>query len=482
MNQEGKRHLDGRQETRKTEVEVMHRSYARELPARERSSEKGLPQEVSQVLSQFSPQVTAELDAFAERPLADYLRAVSQPKTGLSPHSIAARKAILSALESEMMGAGIARSGMNCEDLADALWQAPVIFTGPHLQLLTERYTMAGYLTAFAFAVANSLPAVWMLPCATLRMQVERRRGPGWVNVGDRQYNVFGLSTEQLKRRRVAAEGAPLQFAFTASEGSPEQPPLLSLVDDLSSNLGAELFHQANHRMLQQHCSPNAPVIAAFDERLAAAVVAQHLLDPNSIVYRVLLDPVLQNTYQHAVAAQSMTLDPRELRYPTDHFWIADSNGRLASVNQQDALLKPRSTKSSARPIPIDATALRLALSKGQLIPNLWLSYFVLGFLPGVRLAGGVRQLFYMSAYHKTWRALLDPHDNRDAALLDATKDGPDHIWALTAAEAPAKFIERLIEEDPSLRFDDVAELMLEQTLADTSLSFDAIVSHEYFD
>lgn len=437
------------------------------------------PAHVIPTLDSFCGIAGKKLQDFTDRSLGEYLTNLPSKNLVLSDLALRSRKHIATATHKAWGTATLVNSGSIGADAAiESLWRSSVLFTGPHLQLLPERFTFAGYLTALAFAMVHEECAAWLAPCATLRLQVERKRGPGWLAFNDQSHNIFGLSVQQLKRRRVCSNTAELEFTFGSNQANTLHA-LSNATNGVYGKCPADLFHLANRNFLEANTAKSDPSLVMHDERFTAMVIAEHLEDGTTPVADLLLNPNTANRYKEIMEDESGTADSRVFRHPTEHFWLSTSMGHLAAIFRDSEGWFCKASDGT-RVIEAKANVLADALREGTLVPSLFLSYFALGFLPRIRLIGGVRQMFYHKHYFVLWQKLLDKTKPSNREFLETLPTESDDHWALNALEANPEMSDNLITAG-GLSLGDYARRALDRPLSETTHGFDAIVEHEYF-
>ncbi|RWX61457.1 hypothetical protein EN780_29320, partial [Mesorhizobium sp. M4B.F.Ca.ET.089.01.1.1] len=104
------------------------------------------------------------------------------------------------------------------EELGKQLRSRPVIQTGPHCHLIFE--PDAFYTHIFSAMGLRSHQDSWYLSywASTVKFQEKAKKGPGWLRLGDRTLNLFGLSRSKMIPFSVCGRHAPQRFALTSSE------------------------------------------------------------------------------------------------------------------------------------------------------------------------------------------------------------------------------------------------------------------------
>jgi len=412
------------------------------------------------------------LSGFAQRPLSDYLRYISKNDQSTSETAKYYRKYVIAAAR-KLNAAGKYFQNIDVDVALNSLWNHPIIFTAPHSQLLPERFTLAGYSAGLATSYANSNRVCWMLACATVRLQVARREGPGWLPYRGQVLKVFGLPTRQLKWRRVCSPGQKLTFAH--GELCLQNDQFQSLIGDISGDVATDLFQEANRRLVGYCIRRDGPKIIDLDERFTAWVIAEHLESGQTPIHALILSDKISSRYKQILAKLQVSYDSRSLRFPTEHLWAIDSAGHLVALRRSNGYFV---SASDGKPIvPCHTTELVAGLRSGMLLPSIFLSYFAMGYLPSLNLAGGVRQAFYMTAYLKIWRHLHAAYNTVEAQQHALPKL---NLWAENALD---------VSEDLAGSFFDHTDLSLDEwinnaqklPLSETSRNFCTIIEHDYF-
>lgn len=416
---------------------------------------------------------------WAHESLADYLVAASEAPNEDTAISSVARDLFAQCVRENWGSLVFAPSASVDPDVAlRSLFKRRVLFSGPHLQLLPEHYTFSSYLTAIANAAIHNDNVAWVSPCATLRLQVERQRGPGWLDYGEGRVNLFGLSIQQMKARRVCVSASDYHLNM-GDLNIAELSAISSVAAPICWNSPADFFQKANGRLLAHNWRDGDPTVVSIDERFAAKLVAKHLQRSSSPVRDLVTCDGRLLQWVSSTDRESSLFDARQFRHPTIHFWECLPEGRLRALSV-DSGGSYVNVASGDHVCHGDADSLLEALDNNRLVPSLYLAYFVLGFLPRIRLGGGVRQLFYHKQFFDSWCSFMHDSDQQSRAFLDSLPLTSDDFWALTAIDSSTP-TEHAFMRGTAGSMADIARDYLSRSLAETSNGFRAVVGHEYF-
>jgi hypothetical protein len=283
-------------------------------------------------------------------------------------------------------------------DIMAAFDTHPVIQAGVHSQLLFDRITFNAFLLGWLGAVEQRLPAFFVFTGTTVTMETIGKEGPGWLDLGDEQINLFGMGRHKLCRQSVAGAG-PVALnaeALRSAATDLHYPGIELLTEEPSGHWGnaADAMADINGRLVAAWDSSATTRPIFFDDRHAALTLAGHLDDENGLITRLLTDPARRQALERALQAAVDGPFGRFLPIATTHFWgvrekrvrkMIVADGRLIEVD------RPKGVS-----VPLERQALRDALLNGILLPNLFFLFLVMSLLPRVRVLGGFRQIGYV--------------------------------------------------------------------------------------
>jgi hypothetical protein len=262
--------------------------------------------------------------------------------------------------------------------------ERPVLHTAAHCQLLIDPLSFAS-LCVYLGEAADGAPAMYL--CATNKLQIRSRTGPGWLTLGGKAVSLFGLGSARLGATSVAGL-RDKNLCFDAG-ALPEQH-LASLLSDLQANSATDLFSQANAALLNSFGVAPPAMVTDAD---VAQLVARHIEQRSGLHDLVFMPSRLDRLLEvlHTILEQPCG---RFLPWGTDLFWHLDG-GKCTPLQRDGRHLVGKNATFELTPDSIGE-----ALRKGLLLPNLFLTFLVLGILPGARVLGGHRQVGYYPIYH----------------------------------------------------------------------------------
>ncbi|MDW9358569.1 hypothetical protein [Sinorhizobium meliloti] len=295
------------------------------------------------------------------------------------------------------------------ETLGKQLRLRPVIQTGPHCHLVFA--PDAFYTHIFGAIGLRSHEDRWYVSysCSTVKFTENAKQGPGWLRLGDRTFNVFGLSRSKMDPFSVCGRHAPQRFALTSSE---QVVDVNRLVEQLQRALPDGEFPSASdaiktaNQVLWQGYFTSKLRFLQIDDLDVADLVVLHLRDRSSWLSVTLFGP---GGFAKSLSTHLKSFNCGQwsgwAKTTTDFFWHF-SGGRIFPLRLDDGEFLNKDGTFSLRCAP-DAVA--QALSEGQIIPSLFLSFLVTSILPGLRALGGSRQIvYYPIMRHALMSALSD--------------------------------------------------------------------------
>jgi len=161
----------------------------------------------------------------------------------------------------------------------------------------------------------------------------------------------------------------------------------------------------ANALLWQHLAAPDLrlpPLVCLDLQHLCARLVAKDLQSPNSLAYRLLLEPVLTEAIWHQLngVRACWTIDTTgQLLRGSFLFWALDEKGRGLALRMEERSPSDRTLVAVQRPetrFALEARSLQDALNQGLLLPTLYLSFAVTAMARGLACAGGVFQYDYL--------------------------------------------------------------------------------------
>jgi hypothetical protein len=405
--------------------------------------EEPMPDQLIATMRTICPEVAQDIVSHLDRSVSDYaghlFRPVPEPRSSIATHA----RSILRQTLADRLRATLPAA--DHESVLAAFDRHPIVQAGVHSQLLFDRITFSAFLLGWLGAVERRLPGFFVFTGTTVTMETVGKEGPGWLDLGDRQINLFGMGRHKLCRQSVAGAG-PVSLnaeALQAALSTADYPGLDLLLTDTVEEWGnaADAMADINSRLVASWDNADTAHPVFFDDRHAALALARHLEDEHGLITRLLTLPGRRAALDHALDAATNGPFGRFMPIATTHFWgvrekrvrkLVVSNGRLVEVDRPHGIA-----------VPLERAALRDALLNGILLPNLFFLFLVMSLLPRVRVLGGFRQIGYVPLFQSVLRDLLDRSVPDEAALFDdlATHE---NAWGMRVIEEPHSVFEQI--------------------------------------
>jgi hypothetical protein len=374
------------------------------------------------------------------RPLCDYAAAIYQVARPIDPisHRVEAMTILKNRFKIIALNRGYTQA--QCLDLEQQLSDIPVIQTGPHSHLLIDPDAL--YTNLFSLLGLQANQSRWQIwfSASTVKLTERGKKGPGWLKMGPDSVNIFGLSRRHAGRYHVLSENGPYRFRL-AGEKDPQAlddqaKDILNRLPNAAYSSAADAIKSAN-MTLWADCFDQATNLLQFDDIDVADLIADHLEDEASwLSQRLFKNSTFVDAHRSARRALNDGHWAGWVKETTDFFWgIADH--RIVPLRLDDGrLVDIQNAKFS---MAFERQAVIVGLRERALVPNLFMTFLVIGILPGVRLLGGCKQIIYYPLMRHLLAQSLDP--NQDRALLDAMRgDVHPSVWGHRV----------LVEEEPS--------------------------------
>lgn len=348
------------------------------------------------------------LSPFLDATLRDYIRSICPQKGFGSDISNASKDILLKGL-SLLLPKTIAAEKRDWA--IDSFAQTPMMQLADGSSLLYDPET---FLTNYMFQVAAgeaNIPFLFAQQCSRSRMTMDPKNhiGSGYLDLQSDIYSVFGLSKSKLSRFSVATLNTPLCLTFNPlgirqpAYTNQEMPDLLSELKGQNYPSASEAFLQANAHIWAGLNIKAKKRLVQFDERLTALVVALHIEDPHSPINKILFDPDVRQSFLSRRERVVNSEDNVLLKSSTDFFYF-NQKGSLQPLTFMPS--KADTTEHltvKGQPLPFSFTPENVAqeLRRGNLFPDLALSYAVLSILPGCLAFGGASQHEYLPLIKK---------------------------------------------------------------------------------
>ena len=327
-------------------------------------------------------------------------------------------------LAQEMVERAAHEAGFGTNDARSAsleLTASPVLQTGPHCLLVLE--PDAFYTHLFSLLGLQSGGRRWHITYAgsTMSFKESAKKGPGWLRLEGEPLNLFGLPRSRMDGRSICCFDGPYQFALSNSAGT-EAPngSAKRLLTELPPSLfpsAAEAIKAANGKLWRSYFGSSANLLQ-LDDFDVAGLIADHLEDPNSWLYKFFIAERLAPLLPNAIDRLNEGPWRGWVRRSTDYFWYVGSE-RVLPLALDDGWLK--STESPDILVEFSPNNIASAIRDRKFLPTLFLAFLVLSILPGIRALGGCRQPIYLPLLR--YLAAVCVERSRDGDLLNVLRE-----------------------------------------------------------
>lgn len=335
------------------------------------------------------------MQPFFSRPVRDYAYRLFDPplSKALPDCRVVAFKKLLgiirkTAIRSQLPEETVARI---CRDFEDRR----VLQTGPHLHLILEPEAFSTHAFSMLGLAAHGCSTYVSYAVSTVSLVESARKGPGWLAVGGKPVNLFGLSRSRMIGYNLLTALGPYRFELVPAEWEERGDRLAQLQGLLPQAQFVRPAHaiKAANLTLWPKLFGNNCAFLQIDDEDVADLVADHLADETSwLRTRLLENPKIVSGILEGFDQLATGHWAGWLMHGTDFFWHYESGKRLP--------LRLRGTNlvdhiTGATVVRFTASEIIPGLLNRRLIPNMFLAFLVLGILPGVRVLGGIRQPIY---------------------------------------------------------------------------------------
>jgi len=430
------------------------------------AADRTMPEQLLATLRTVCPEVALDIASHWDKPVTDYaghlIRPVPAPRSEIAIRS----RAILRQALGDRVKAILPVA--DHDNVLAAFDRHPVIQAGVHSQLLFDRITFNAFLLGWLGAVEQRLPAFFVFTGTTVTMETVGKEGPGWLDLGDQQINLFGMGRHKLCRQSVAGAGpVSLNIDALRAVGS-THPGLEQLVIQAGRKWGnaADAMADVNSQLVASWDAAITTSPVFFDDRHAALALARHLDDENGLITRLLTDPTRRMALEQALEAAATGPFGRFLPIATTHFWgvrekrvrkMTVADGRLIEVDRPQGVS-----------VPLERQALRDALQNGILLPNLFFLFLVMSLLPRVRVLGGFRQIGYVPVFQGVLRDLLN-RDNPDEAALLEELTTLENAWGMRVIEESQSVFDQIGAHAPGKLLGELRQIYSKRRFADVT-------------
>lgn len=372
-----------------------------------------------------------------------------------------------------------------CIGVRDAeLWAAdlrqhPLIQQADHSFLLLDQETLLNNLLFALAAEMAGARRILTIQCSSVSCISRRRplRGSPFLTRGGAIYNVFGFSKRLYARSVFLSLPRPVRTVFATLEGrgsSLAADPFLGRFVGRDFPDALEAYRQINAALWRDLSTGFQTSLAIGDDALTGELIAQHFEDSSSPLRRLVFDPQARDLFmcrKRALIESPLNLGVN--RPEPDHFWIIEKGSpRLRAMRFEPRGTEPQyETSRGWRPCPFPFTPenVAAALRRGEIVPDIILTYLARCLLPGVDAVGGASQQDYVALYQRLLLdcddalGLLEPNERATAARAAPSRLGGAPLLEVTD-ELGSEF-ERLV---PGISARALFEPYLDRSLAET--------------
>jgi hypothetical protein len=380
------------------------------------------------------------------------------------------RSIVINLLAQQLNEWGVIGSDRLCANLE----AFPIIQQADHSFLLFDEET---FLNNYLFHIAcreNSIDTMLTWQCSTVSPITRRNplRGPAFVRTRSNLYKVLSLSNRQLTHATVCCLSTPQKLSFERIEGNnPMDTFLAHFVGRTIPNV-PDGYRECNDDIWSSLRMQSKTRRFAVDEFLSSRIVAQHIVNKNSPVHRLVFNPQVRDTFlrikREMVGRHEFYCVNRSL---PDFFWYRRKR-RLKPMMIIGKSIDAKLQVESHNPvIDFDYTPndLNNALINGQVYPNKFLIYLVRCILPRIVAVGGTAQQDYLAMYLELLRRtqaqapFLEPEDVQTLHDFTASRLGGSILVELN--EKQRQILQHL---GPSSNLDEFEKTFINKPIGQT--------------
>lgn len=368
------------------------------------------------------PEISTAVREFLDRPIEEYAGHLFQTK--VEDRDAEANLAF------EILAGELRKIGVTGE--------TSVIQTANHCQLLLDAPSFYSTFLTWMGAKSAGLRNYVVFNSIAVTLETRARSGPGWVPATGSSLPLFNVSRRTLERTSVMGLANPSFNAETI---------------DILSDLGIELPWREIEAMpmasaenlitsanlgLHSKWSPNGPGVVFINDRFISNLLIEHIKH-RTLVYDILFEPdrrhaLLKNLSEHRGRPHGGSLIPKS----TELFWALDK-GRIQPLSVLGSRIMSNKINFD---VIIDPVSIVELLESGEIIPDLFVLFIILSFLPRVKVLGGLRQIGYIPMLQKVFLDSLDLSDPSENQIFDALNGHPLHGWTMRAIDLPISVLE----------------------------------------
>ncbi|WP_412758302.1 hypothetical protein [Legionella bozemanae] len=427
---------------------------------------------IARAMETICPSVISDLKTNWDETLSSYINQVWQkPISCVSPIARQSRAKFYSALK-----LFLGSQPINFECAISEFDRYPILQTGPHCQLYTNEIDFNAVLMSWMGSQHHQLKHMFLLNSVTRTLQWSKQQGPGWLNLKQEVINLFALTPKQMSKLSVCSSYPGLTYCIdnfiqylTQSDSCEKKgiEKLLTTIDSKEYEGFIPAFTLSNQNLLTQcDCAQEIkPLI--MNDHFTSLLVAEHLRDPEGIIYQLIFSPEQHSKLKHSVNLCMHEKNHLFLKQGTEYFWGVRDN-KIRALKIVDNVLKEETINLSKQlKISLDHQSICRALVAGELIPNIFLSFLVLCLMPQIRVLGGTRQIAYLPLIQKIFGQLLNPDVLEERELLQELLSNDLNAWGTNFIQDKSTPLEWLGRLPAGKEFSSLSTYYLDKSVAD---------------
>lgn len=436
------------------------------------------PMKIMNALNKICPDVAGDIAYFYDLPVTEYIKNIFSSNLACQSYQ--------ASLFREYLTASIAKNV--AENQRDAFARDfmlnPIIQTAPHCQLYLDKMNFYAVILSCVGSILTRKNHLIAIHSSAVTLESRRKFGPAWLNLKKANINLLELANSRLQKYSVCAVDStvsinPNAFVSALSHADADEVSGLKFFQTTLSYYEGSLsryFLESNKNLIKKMDRSNAISPILLDENVIVDLVVKLLSDTNSLIYRLILDPVrrekLDENFCHYASLQRGNF----VVNGTYYFWGV-RDGKIRKLKFHAGYLIEETLASGIK-IKFDQANVISALQEGAIIPNLFLMYLVMSVIPQVKVIGGTRQIAYLPCFKQTLLSLLQSDIEDERELKEEILKTRTNYWGAKLIEnlpPPIEFISHL---GSNCCFDDVIELLSGMTLEKVSAGLLAFQDH----
>lgn len=428
---------------------------------------------IAAAMKKICPRVLIQLEKHWDNTLASYIQEIWQtPVSCSSKIAIQSRTKFYAALKLFFI-----EQPLHFERIFSEFERYPILQTGPHCQLYTNSIDFNAFLMSWMGSQLHQLNYTFILNSVTRTLQWGKQEGPGWINLKHKKINLFNLPSKKMSRMSVCSRFPNLTYHLDnltnyVTESEHEKKGVEKLLGSIHQN-EYEGFIPAftlSNKNLIKRCDINQRInTLIMNDHFTSILVAEHLKDSEGIIYNLIFSSQQRNKLNQIIS--SLKKDPSSLflKQGTEYFWGLRDNKIRALKIEGKHLIENTEHLNKQIKIPFNQQAICKALLKGQLIPNIFLSFLVLSIMPQIRVLGGTRQIAYHPLIQKIFCTFLSAEIPAEKELLEELLSNQLNIWGANFIQSNVTPLEWLGRFPEGKELPHISTHYLNKSIAETT-------------